>query len=54
MRKSVAPTGVRLPPEVREEAKKMCVELDRSMNWYIVKAVRDLNQRMREANESSC
>jgi len=38
---------VRLPPDVLEEAKKNAQADDRTVNSYVVKAVRELNARER-------
>lgn len=39
------PLMVRLPPDVMEEAKRNAVADDRTVNSYIVKAVREANAR---------
>ena len=41
------PLMVRLPPDVLEEAKKNAQADDRTVNSYVVKAVRELNARER-------
>lgn len=53
MKDSIAPTGIRFPPEVRAEAKRICANQERSMNWYVVKAVREMNKRENEKSSAT-
>ena len=48
MKKTLPPTGIRFPDDIKKEAKQNAASMDRSLSWYTVAAVREKNERLRQ------